>query len=209
MKKHPIEKLIEQGEGLHLDFKFEISDAAKIARSLVAFANTDGGKLLIGVRDNGTVRGIQSEEEFYMIENAAQNYCKPVVLFISKEWMLKGRKILEVNIPVSKQKPHRAPDRDGKFKAFYRYKDENLLATGVQMKIWRKFNSTNNISVNIEGAYKWILEHLENNESITIAQFQSLASISKHQAEEIISDLIVMDVLKMKINQKEQLILLK
>ena len=64
MKEHPVKELIKQGEGLHLDFKFEISNVAKIARSLVAFANTDGGKLLIGVKDNGVIRGIKSEEEY-------------------------------------------------------------------------------------------------------------------------------------------------
>jgi len=41
-----IQKLIEQGEHQQLDFKFEISDSQKIARSLVAFANTDGGKII-------------------------------------------------------------------------------------------------------------------------------------------------------------------
>ena len=55
-KKHPIEALIEQGEHQQLDFKFEVSDSKKIARTLSAFANTDGGRLLIGVKDNGNYR---------------------------------------------------------------------------------------------------------------------------------------------------------
>ena len=209
MKKHPIEKLIEEGEGLHLDFKFEISDAAKIARSLVAFANTDGGKLLIGVKDNGIIKGVKSEEEYYMIDNAATRFCKPVVNFSSKEWNIRGKKVLEISIPASSKQPHRAPDKDGHYKAFYRYKDENLLATGVQMKVWRKINSTSNISVTIEGAYKRILEHLEKNESVTVATFQSTAVISKHEAEEVISDLMVMDVLEMNISEKEHSFTLK
>jgi len=209
MKKHPIEKLIEEGEGLHLDFKFEISDAAKIARSLVAFANTDGGKLLIGVKDNGIIKGVKSEEEYYMIDNAATRFCKPVVNFSSKEWNIRGKKVLEISIPASSKQPHRAPDKDGHYKAFYRYKDENLLATGVQMKVWRKINSTNNISITIEGAYKRILEHLEKNESVTVATFQSTAVISKHEAEEVISDLMVMDVLEMNISEKEHSFTLK
>ncbi len=209
MKKHPIEKLIEQGEGLHLDFKFEISDMAKIARSLVAFANTDGGKLLIGVKDNGTIKGVKSEEEYYMIDNAATHFCKPAVNFSSKEWSIRGKKVLEISIPASSKQPHRAPDKDGHYKAFYRYKDENLLATGVQMKVWRKINSTNNISVTIEGAYKRILEYLEKDESVTVAKFQSLAGISKHEAEEVISDLMVMDVLEMNISEKDHSFTLK
>ena len=62
-KKIPahIENLIEQGENQLLDFKFEISDSKKIAKTLVAFANTNGGTLLIGVKDNGEVIGIERE----------------------------------------------------------------------------------------------------------------------------------------------------
>lgn len=48
-----IRQLVSEGEHCHQDFKFEISDARKIARSLSAFANTEGGRLLIGVKDNG------------------------------------------------------------------------------------------------------------------------------------------------------------
>ena len=47
---HPIEELISQGEHQQQDFKFEVSDSKKIARTLSAFANTDGGRLLIGVK---------------------------------------------------------------------------------------------------------------------------------------------------------------
>ena len=70
-KPHHIKTLIAEGEHQQLDFKFEISDASKIARSLVAFANTDGGKLLIGVKDNGVIRGIRSDEEKYMLEKTS------------------------------------------------------------------------------------------------------------------------------------------
>ena len=59
--------------------KFEISDARKIAKTLSAFANTDGGKLLIGVKDNGKIAGVRSDEEQYMIEAAAGLYCSPEV----------------------------------------------------------------------------------------------------------------------------------
>ena len=47
--------LINQGEHQQQDFKFEISDARKIARSLSAFSNTEGGRLLVGVKDNGKI----------------------------------------------------------------------------------------------------------------------------------------------------------
>ena len=200
-KPHYIKQLIKQGEGLHLDFKFEVSDAAKIARSLVAFANTQGGKLLIGVKDNGAIAGIHSEEEFFMIENAATNFCLPEVNFTSKEWNIKGKKVFEVSIPISQNLPHRAPDKDGKYKAFFRLKDENLLVSGVQMKIWKKQNSEDNISVTIEGNYKLVLEYLEEGKTISVGEFMELASISRHIAEETLADLTTLGVIKITVDK--------
>ncbi|MDD4142989.1 MAG: putative DNA binding domain-containing protein, partial [Prolixibacteraceae bacterium] len=66
-----LQKLIDEGEHQKQDFKFCINDSKKIAKSLVAFANTDGGRLLIGVKDNGKIVGISTDEEFYMVESAA------------------------------------------------------------------------------------------------------------------------------------------
>ncbi len=91
MKSKHIHNLILQGEHQQLDFKFEISDARKIARTFAAFANTDGGTLLIGVKDNGNIAGVRSEEEKYMAESAATMYCKPEVKFRTKEWNINGK----------------------------------------------------------------------------------------------------------------------
>ena len=75
-KSHYIQDLILEGEHEHQDFKYQITDARKIARSIAAFANNSGGHLLIGVKDNGNIAGVRSEEEIYMIETAAQMYCR-------------------------------------------------------------------------------------------------------------------------------------
>jgi predicted HTH transcriptional regulator len=74
-------KLIEEGEHQQQDFKFCINDSKKIAKSLVAFANTDGGRLLIGVKDNGKVVGISTDEEYYMVESAAKIFSNPPIGF--------------------------------------------------------------------------------------------------------------------------------
>ena len=72
VKADYIHARIAEGEHQQQDFKFEISDARKIAKSLSAFSNTDGGRLLVGVKDNGKIAGVRSEEEIYMIEALLQ-----------------------------------------------------------------------------------------------------------------------------------------
>ncbi len=63
----------------------------KNSQSLVAFANTNGGRLLIGVKDNGKVAGVRTEEEYYMIESAAKIYSNPPVSFTVKQWFTEGK----------------------------------------------------------------------------------------------------------------------
>lgn len=114
-----IQKLIAEGEHQMLDFKFEVSDCKKIARSLAAFANTDGGRLLIGVKDNGAISGIRTEEEKHMIQTAAKMYCKPEVKFKANEWIINGKKVLEIIIPKSSHFKHKAPDHNKYIRCTY------------------------------------------------------------------------------------------
>ena len=67
--KRYILSLIKEGEHQQQDFKYRVSDACKLAKSVSAFANTDGGRLLIGVRDDGNLSGVRSEEEIYMMQS--------------------------------------------------------------------------------------------------------------------------------------------
>lgn len=110
-----IHALIAEGEHQQQDFKFEISDTRKIAKTLSAFANTEGGRLLIGVKDNGKIAGIRSEEEIYMIEAAAQLYCVPQVEYAVQSYHIEGRQILIADIKESLHKPVYAKNEDGKF----------------------------------------------------------------------------------------------
>ena len=75
--KQYLQSLIRKGEHQQQDFKYRVSDALKLAKSVSAFANTDGGRLLSGVRDDGNMSGVRDEEEIYMMHQAAYRYCRP------------------------------------------------------------------------------------------------------------------------------------
>lgn len=196
-----IQKLIEQGEHQMLDFKFEISDSRKIARSLAAFANTDGGRLLIGVKDNGSISGIRSEEEKYMIQTAAELYCKPTIEFQAKEWNINGKTILEVFVPKSKYHKHKAPDHNNIYKIYIRVNDQNIIADHILLKIWKYQNSKQSIKVTFTDSEKFLLKYLNENPKITLKEFINITKINKKEAERILVNFTLINILKIEIKE--------
>ena len=201
-KKHPIELLIEEGEHQQLDFKFEVSDSKKIARTLSAFANTDGGRLLIGVKDNGNISGIRSEEEYYMIEAASKMYTRPEVPVEATRWEVNGKTVLEVYIAPSPDRPHTAPDKDDKYKAYIRVADENILANEVLLLAWQKKRQANGTLLKISKPVERLFAYLEEHPFIHINQFCRLAHIHYYTAKNIISDLLAIDALQYVVVEK-------
>ena len=189
-------KLILQGEHQTQDFKYCISDSRKIARSLVAFANTDGGRLLIGVKDNGNIAGVRSEEEYYMVEAAARIYSKPMIEFTTKQHFIDGKTVLEVMIKPSPDKPHYAVDENGKWWAYFRKDDENRLANKVMLEVWKKQKSTDGIMINYSDSEKILLDYLENHEKISVSKFARIAHLTYKQAEQIIINFRALDILQ-------------
>lgn len=132
-----IRSLIAEGEHVRQDFKFEVSDSRKIARSLSAFANTEGGRLLIGVKDNGRIAGVRSEEEMYMVEAAAQVYCTPAVEVEMRVYRPEGRSVLIASVEPAPRKPVMVKEEGGRKLAYVRIADENILASPVHIGVWR------------------------------------------------------------------------
>lgn len=136
--KFYIHRLIEEGEHEHQDFKFKISDARKIARSISAFANNDGGRLLVGVKDNGVIAGIRSEEDLHVIEAAAEVYCRPRVTVEMQAFLCDNAQVvLRASIPRAERRPVECLEEDGSWKAYYRVADENIVAHPLMVRAWR------------------------------------------------------------------------
>ncbi|MDD2437764.1 MAG: ATP-binding protein [Massilibacteroides sp.] len=196
MNKHPIEKLIEQGEHQQLDFKFEVSDSKKIARTLSAFANTDGGRLLIGVKDNGVIAGIRSEEEYYMIEAASRLYTRPEVKFTAQRWEIGGKTILEVYIPSAEDVPYLAPDKQDEYKAYIRVDDENILANEVLILAWKKRKRPNGTLLKVTKPVERLFSYLDKHPYIHVNQFCRIGRINYYTAKNILSDLLAINSLQ-------------
>lgn len=194
--KFYIQGLIEEGEHEHQDFKFSISDARKIARSLSAFANNDGGRLLVGVKDNGNIAGVRNEEDIYVIEQAAQMYCRPAQKVEFTAFKTEGGAIvIRAEIAKASHRPVQAQEPDGSWRTYYRVKDENIVAPELMVRAWRKKKSQKGALLSFSEPESTLIGHLEENEMTTIEEFMKIARISRHTAEEIIIKLYAVGII--------------
>lgn len=186
--------LIGEGEHTQQDFKFEISDARKIAKSLSAFSNTIGGRLLIGVKDNGRIAGIRSDEEIYMIEAAAQVYCEPQVEFGLKNYRIEGRTVLEVTIPEAENKPVLAKDENGRGWAYLRIADENILATPIHLRVWREAKSPKGCLVTYTDREQQLLSCMQEQGEVSFSRLCRLSGLPRPVTESLLAKFIRFEI---------------
>jgi predicted HTH transcriptional regulator len=197
-----LKRLIAEGENQRLDFKYAINDSRKIAKTLSAFSNTDGGRLLIGVRDNGSIAGIRSDEEMYMVETASHLFCRPEVNYTTKQHDVSGKTILEVEVRKGENRPYQAKDENGKWVTYFRNNDQNLVANRVLLQVWKKEEKKSGVMVKYGKAENILMDYLSANGSISISRFRKIAHISSYRAESILANLIVFRILIMKASEK-------
>lgn len=200
--EHFLKQLIADGENLHLDFKYCVSDSRKIARTLSAFANSDGGRILIGVRDNGSIAGIKSDEEMYMVDTAAHLFCRPEITYTTKQHTTGGKTILEVDVLKGTKRPYQVKNENGRWLSYFRNNDQNLLANRVLLQVWRKEGKGRGVLVKFGKAENSLMDYLKENRSVTLSKFRKIARISSYKAEAILANLIIFRVLIMKASEK-------
>jgi len=191
--------MIAEGEHQRQDFKYCINDSRKIARSMVAFANTDGGRLLLGIRDNGSVAGIQSDEEYYMAEAAAKLYSKLPINFQTVQWLMDGKSILEIVIQKRDDIPHLAQNEDGKWLVYIRKGDQNIVAPAILLKVWEQQKSPLGVHIRFSDEEKRLLSLIALNQDLSLNQFSRQAKLPRWKGEKILVKLIAIGVVGMEI----------
>lgn len=196
--KYYINRLIQEGEHEHQDFKFKISDAHKIAHSISAFANNDSGRLLVGVKDNGVIAGIRSEEDLHVIEAAATLYCRPAVEVDMQAFLCEGGAVvLRASIPRAYSRPVECKEADGTWRAYYRVADENIVAHPLMVRAWRMLDDPDASPAMVyTDAGEALLAALHRRGRASVEQLMLDARLSRAAAEDLIVRLTVMGIIR-------------
>lgn len=205
-----LEELIFKGENEEVDFKQTISDPYKIAKTISSFANTKGGKILVGVRDDKTITGADPEEEKYLLETAADFYCSPPIdlEYEEIEDEEEEKTVLIVSIKESKNKPHFIRDANQQNLVYIRQRDKSIPASKQMIALMLKGNLSphQGFSISLKDAghnEKKLIDFLNKHERITQKQFMQIVNISKRRAQRILIDLTLKGAIRMHDHEKE------
>jgi predicted HTH transcriptional regulator len=172
---------------------------------MVSFANNKGGRLLIGVADDGTITGVKSEdEERYMITKAAHLFSKPALEPVFEEVYVDDKLVLVVDTAQSIIKPHYALAEDGKWWVYVRVKDKSVLASKVVVDVLKHASSNDGVFIQYSSNEKSLLEYLEKSERITVKEYCNLLNLTRRRAQSILVDLVLSGIIRIHTTEKEE-----
>jgi len=116
METVEFQELLERGEDSSTQFKKNITSADSLAADMVAFSNGAGGKILIGINDDGSVSGLSSEDVRrinQLISNTASQHVQPAINPVTKNIKTANGLVMLVDVPSGINKPYQ--DKNGVF----------------------------------------------------------------------------------------------
>jgi len=208
MNPKEVLQLIGEGEGFQLEFKRHVTSPQKIARAMIAFANTKGGRILFGVDDDGTIVGVESEKtEIELLELASVQFCDPPLRPLIEIVPFNGRDVIVATVEESRTKPHMylGEDEDtGDTRVYIRVNDKTVLASKEVAKILRDERPDGEpLEISIGENERRLFRYLEQHERITLRQFSKLVNISERRAGRILVKLVRAGVIRIHTLEKE------
>jgi predicted HTH transcriptional regulator len=200
MTLQELTRLVMQGEGLLLEFKRRVPAAQRISKEVIAFANTKGGRILLGVDDDKTIVGVRdAEEEEYALRSALAYHCDPPVPHDMERVHITGsRDVIVVTVPESQDKPHFLIDdeKGTQRSAYVRVGEMSVEASREAVRLMRHELEPSDTLFEFGDKEQILMRYLDSYGRITVVQFAKLANISRRRASQTLIKLAQANVLR-------------
>lgn len=183
-----LESLIINGEGDRVEFLLHPESSFLIAKTICAFANTEGGHLLIGVRKNGKIAGTEPSESYSAVTNAISELCTPPVPFDSTIIQSAHKIVLEIIVPKSSE-VHRI-FTDNIPVPYIRFKNLSLEANSV-LKKYLELKNDPEETVELPEEGNALLAVFAKNDFYTLTQLVKKTGLKREKAEFLLSRLLI------------------
>ena len=189
MSRGDLKQLVAQGEGLRLEFKHRLPEPQRVVREVTALANTCGGYLLIGIADDGKIRGVKDpEEEIYALNSALNQYCFPeVAVELERVKVSRTRTVVMVKTSISPMRPHYVRNPNSRDQCvFVRFEDMCIEASREARKLMHRSPDAENVLIKLGAKERLLLKQLEQVGRVTVYGFARYAKIHPGRASRII-----------------------
>ncbi len=206
---YELNELIEGGENQRVEFKRKFTEPEKIAKEMLAFANTHGGRILFGIDDDKSVVGVESEKgEIEYIDLAAKFFCSPEINFTVDIMHIYRKDVIIVNIPESFLKPHRLIENgksdEDETKVYIRVKDRSVQASKETIKVLKKLRQDAPPQIiNLGDKEKALIDYLQSHDRVTLKEFREFLNLSNRRASRILVNLVRADIIRLHNHEKE------
>lgn len=196
MKRHELRDLIAAGESATVEFKRKVSSADKIARELIALANTHGGYLLVGVDDNGSIVGVDSEKSEQSLVDVAIAMIDPVPEITHEIVEIEFKDVVVVHVIEGRKKPFRFVSSDPAVagdsgKAFIRLGERSITASRNMVRILQGDNpDAPPLKIAIGDRERRLFNFIERYGRATVSDFARLVNISRRRAAQLLVKLV-------------------
>ncbi len=200
MTLRELEQLVGLGEGLSLEFKRQVPRPERIAKEVVALANTHGGRIVLGVDDDGTITGVtDASEEKFLLRQATQSHCDPAVEYRTERVVVGDRRdVLVVVVPESASKPHfviAESTTNGEGPAYVRVEERSVVASDETVQQLRNQTPSGGVTFEFGETESLLMRYLDDYGRITVSQLAQLADISSERASQTLLRLTRADLL--------------
>ena len=145
MLKAELQDILEAGEGSKVEFKRDGIRPKRLAREIVSFANMNGGRILLGVEDDGTVSGVRRGNlQAWVMDTVIGRCVVPPIIPDYEEVAMDGGEVAVIDVPAGVAKPY-AVKRGERLDYYLRLGNTCQLASREQMA--RLFESGGLVSV--------------------------------------------------------------
>lgn len=202
--------LVSRGEGASLEFKHKATFPEKILREMIAFANTKGGIVLIGVGDDGSLAGVKHpEDELHVMKEALKKVRPSLQHDITIIPIGNSRTVIQYEIPESKRKPHYILGENKTKESFVRVEDKSIKASRELREIVKRKQRMKDIRFHYGEHEKFLMQYLDENKVITLKEFVAISGLNRVYASRKLILLVLANVLRIIPHEKGDLYTVK